>query len=204
MSFPYSYKTKIDHTENLNFDFWADKIVQKSEKFGLKELAQTQNQLSFVSNKSLFGFKYRVDFFEEDDFLQYEFHLLELIKITLIVVVLLAFVSKFSFSGFLWFAGIFIAVFYFANVFYIGQKLKYFFDNEIFETHLQTIKPEKMTDEQQSWQANSNKCSACGEEITDYDHACPECGLTIKGKRKILPVSTSKFEGYRFRYEYKN
>jgi len=201
MSLPYSYKKEIELPENENFETIVDKLkfIQNSSK--LKNIEEKKNEFNFTSNKSLFGYSYNVDLKRTTTGLSYEFHLMELIKLILIIVVVLAFVSKFSVNGFLWFSGLFLMVFYIINVLYIYNKIDYLFKTEIFENLPETQKAENISSEQSNWIASPDKCPACGESITEYDNQCHECGLTIKGCRKIAPINITKFEDYYLKYK---
>ncbi len=201
MPLPYSYKKEIELPEDESFEAVVGRLKSFQEGLKIKDIEEKKNEFSFTSNKSLFGYSYYVNLQKTDGGISYEFHLIELIKLILIIVVVLAFVSKFSVNGFLWFSGLFLAVFYIINVFYIYNKMDYLFEVELFE-NLQNIgKAEKLSSEQSNWIANPNKCPACGEYINEYDKQCHECGLAIKGQQKIAPINITKFEDYFIKYK---
>jgi len=201
MSLPYSYKKKIELPKNENFESIVKKLkaIQNSSKF--KNIEENKNEFNFTSNKSLFGYSYNVNLKKTTAGISYEFHLMELIKLILIIVVVLAFISNFSVNGFLWFSGLFLMIFYIANVFYIYNKIEYLFETEIFENRPESNKAENLSSEQSNWIASPDKCPACGEQISQYDKQCYECGLAIKGYRKIAPINITKFEDYYINYK---
>lgn len=62
---------------------------------------------------------------------------------------------------------------------------------------------ESLSDEQELWLNDKNRCPACGYFLSDIDLICPECGLHLKRSRHTIPLDTSKYKNKSVKYHYK-
>ena len=65
------------------------------------------------------------------------------------------------------------------------------------------ISENELSEEQQLWLVNSNKCPACGNTITEYDLNCPDCGLMLKANKYSSSTDVSKYNDKTINYHYK-
>ena len=103
----------------------------------------------------------------------------------------------------MWFSGIFVIVFYLANIIYLNYSLTKIFQSLDTKSKELTKTEYDLNEQQQKWINNPAKCSACGEDITEYDTFCPECGIKLSGKRKKPIWNLTKYDNYRFKYFFK-
>ena len=203
MSLPYSYKSFYNTETEPDFNLIYSKLKKSSEQINIKEIYSKSNKLNFITKNSLLGFKSKVKITKnssEKKGFEYEFELIGLLKIILVLIVFVAFFSRFSISNFLWYSSAFIVFFYTVNIFYINFYLRKLLQKLISESDFIIEFKEKYSEEQKNWLKNPLKCSACGEDITDFDKFCPDCGIKLPGKRKKPTWNLTKYENYRFKY----
>ncbi len=184
----------------------SDLITKLSEHLQYQEkldIQQEGNRIVCHSNKSILYYNYKSVFTiekGENVVVWYEYNLISVFKITVIMILFAAFFSKFSFNSLLIFSGIFIVVFFAFNIIYINSVLKNMILNTFIPDRLNV--DEKLTEEQKEWIRNPKKCPACGEEISDYNFICPECGISINKRNRTKNINLSDFFDVKFKYKY--
>ena len=209
MPFEFKIERKLVLTEKqlLNFDesqvvdLLYNHLVVK-ERLDVK---REGNTLTGFSNKSVLYYQYKYNFTvqkNENLTIWYEYNLIPVFKITVIMILFAAFFSKFSIDNLHIFSGVFIIIFFGFNILYINSELK----NLIISALLPESKKyeEKLTSTQKEWINNPEKCSACGEEISHYNYICPECGLSINPGNKRKNTNITGFYNTKFTYKLTN
>ena len=204
MSLPYSYKSFYNTKSESDFNLFFSKLNKFSKQINIQDIFRKQNEISFTTKNSLLGYKSKIKITKdnsENKGFEYQFELMGLFKIILVLIILVAFFSRFSISNFLWYSAAFIIVFYVTNILYLNISLKKLFTKLISnESFIDEFK-EEYSDKQKKWLSNPLKCSACGEDITEFDKFCPDCGIKLPGKRKKPTWNLTKYENYRFKYK---
>ncbi|MBN2892773.1 MAG: hypothetical protein JXL97_12970 [Bacteroidales bacterium] len=199
MGLPYSYSSFFETDFSPQNFFIKLKNFQKSQKF--YDLSFADNKMSFDYNSGLFGLKTNVsiDFKTDNSGFYYEFSLISLIKIIIVLIIVFAFVLK-GIRSLIIIPSVTIFVMYLISVFHIKNHLVDVFE----EITKERLKPETLSEEQKRWMDNPDLCPACGTELIVYDKFCPECGLSLSAHRKSAkdPSSRTGFEDYRIIYEY--
>jgi len=208
MSLPYSYKSKVEIPESEEFDVVhaSDLCEDYLRNKGLEKFRKEKGIIHFISDHSLVNFKYPVEIKVEKNELivvEYEIHLMQLIKITIVLIVFIAFFSSFGMSGFLWFSFIFSVVFFVVNLMFADSSVQKLIKSSNLYLSLKPSDSEGFTDEQKTWINDKNRCSACGEEINVYDVNCPDCGLKLQQSKYTIPLDVTKYQAKRFKYHYK-
>ena len=157
----------------------------------------------YTSRYSIFDIPYKISitFNTGKEFkARYTVQFIELLFITLGVLFVVSFISRFTVSHFLWFAGIFALIFYFINAAYavstVTNAIKALAEFKDYEFE----HAESFAGQQQEWMQNPNKCPACGTDVSIYHYYCPECGLKLPGKRKPHPANASKYKFKHIQY----
>ncbi len=208
MPLPYSYKSKIEipDSEDVNLDYATDLCSDYIRNKALAEYKQEKSSIFFTSNHSLVNFNYQVELKvkkEELITVEYEIHLMQLVKITLALIVFIAFFSSFGMGGFLWFSFIFSLVFFVVNLMFADSYVQKIIKSSYLYLSLNPPAEEGYTHEQKKWMNDKNRCPACGEEINMYDVNCPECGLKLRQSKYTIPLDVTKYQEKRFKYHYK-
>ncbi len=171
--------------------------------FKFDDEPELQN-VRFIGRHSLFTFNYRCEIQYEilnnKPKVSAEINLTELLKIIIIVSITAAFLASFSFSTYLWFVFLFAIIAYAGNVFFIRMYLFDRFDkafNQVVE------KLDDLANSQKVWMQNSELCPACGELLTLYDSACPECGIVLGHRVFTKPFDVSKYTEKSIMYHFK-
>ncbi len=196
MGLPYSYTKKIDFDVNISLqkqDFLELLSQSLQHEEGISEINIVEEELVFKSKKSLLNFSYqvntRVDITDKINFV-FEANLVDLIKISLALIVVIPFLSTFNINTFFIFSSILIFIFYFANLIFILSSTKQTFEKAL--TRLNILQTEDMSIEQQDWLSDLEKCSACGYNISEYDLNCPDCGIMLKQNKFTKPLDISQ------------
>ena len=217
MAFPYSFSKQTIFNKDEYKGITAEMI-----RFGLLNayandefIEENDCCLVFKSNYSLVNFSYKISIaISENDTevrLNTKFHLVELLKIIVLLVVFIALFSKFAFNHFLLFSGIFVAVFYLANVIFISSAYNSKLKKSLKFLGLHT--DNDISAEQRKWLNSPELCSACGTKLNKNDLFCPECGLRIKqnpytkdldfNNTKSQKQTTSQQNDIKINYQYK-
>jgi len=208
MSLPYSYKNiiEIPESEEVDIDYAINSYAEHIRNIGFDNLKLEKGVIHFISDYSLINFKYPVDLIikkQELITVEYEIHLMQLIKITIALIVFIAFFSSFGMTGFLWFSFVFSVVFFLVNLMFADSHIQKIIKSSYLYLSLNPPEEDGYTDEQKKWMKDKNRCPACGEEITIYDMHCPDCGLKLKQNRHTIPLDVTKYKEKRFKYHYK-
>ncbi len=194
MSLPYSYKKHID-CDILQSKFFIK--LEKNER--VKNITSKNNIIEFEFLSELFGFKNKVivDFETDKNGFYFEFFLHNLIKFSIIIIVVLGFLIR-DFQTLLIFSISMIAIIYIFVIYYLSTTLTDIFEKIINDKTL----PEEISEEQQKWIENPDICPACGTELTEFDNFCPECKLNLSNRRraKKQPASRTGYFDYRINY----
>ncbi len=208
MSLPYSYKNiiEIPESEEVDIDYAFNLYAEHIRNMGFGNLKLEKGVIQFISDYSLINFKYPVDLIikkQELITVEYEIHLMQLIKITIALIVFIALFSSFGMTGFLWFSFVFSIVFFLVNLMFADSHIQKIIKSSYLYLTLNPPEEDGYTDEQKKWMKDKNRCPACGEEITIYDMHCPDCGLKLKQNRHTIPLDVTKYKEKRFKYHYK-
>jgi hypothetical protein len=180
-----------------------------------KQLGKNQQVKNFhikqdkieLTHQSLFNIHYQVEIFipnQAKNEIDYEIKLNKLINISIALIIFIAFFSSFGIVGFLWFSAIFTLLFFTLNVFIIDKYIRSIIKLSLNNQAKSGGNEEILSNEQVEWIKDQSKCPACGEEITDYDQNCPECGLRLRDKVPQGPFDISKYQHKRIKYYYKD
>ncbi|MEN8120794.1 MAG: zinc ribbon domain-containing protein [Bacteroidota bacterium] len=208
MSLPYSYKNKIEipESEEVDITYAINLYENHINSLGFDELEREDSIIQFISDHSLISFKYPVKLQiikKELISIEYEIHLMQLIKITIALIVFIALFSSFGMTGFLWFSFVFSVIFFLVNLLFVDSYIQKIIKSSQLYLSLNAPEQEGFTDEQKKWLKDKNRCPACGEEITIYDLHCPDCGLKLKQNKHTIPLDVTKYKEKRFKYHYK-
>ncbi len=129
MSLPYSYKNiiEIPESEEVDIDYAINSYAEHIRNIGFDNLKLEKGVIHFISDYSLINFKYPVDLIikkQELITVEYEIHLMQLIKITIALIVFIAFFSSFGMTGFLWFSFVFSVVFFVVKLIFADSHIK--------------------------------------------------------------------------------
>jgi rubredoxin len=199
MGLPYSYKSffKTDISPR-NFSIKLEKNHYSGK---IKKISESGNQFSFDFDTGFFGISTKIDieFKTDNSGFYYDFSLINLIKIIIILIIIFAFVLK-GVKNLLIIPSISIIAIYSVVIFHIKNLLEDIFE----EITKDKLIPETMSEEQKSWQQNPDVCPGCGYSIIEYNHFCPECGLSLSRHRKTKPDPSSRsgFEEYHISYKF--
>ena len=195
MSFPYSINKKYNFPNedypNLSKAYLRKAIITVFAEDEFEK--EIDNKITYKSNQSLVNFSYHYDIvFEENEGTNLKFiiNLVNLLQITVLLLVMIALLSKFGFRNYLIFSGIFLFIFYFANLVFIQSRINRKVTKAL--NMLGYSKDMDISPEQKQWLADPTKCPACGENITENDIVCKSCGLKIKQNRFTKPLDLNK------------
>jgi len=199
MGLPYSYKTFFETDISARNFFINLKKIKEIE--AIDNIKFDKLHLEFDFKPRLFDTKnsLKLDFKNDFSGFYYQFSLNSLIKISIIIISISAFLFRDLINLFI-FNSIFIVVIYSFVIIHSKNFLEDIFNSIIKDS----VVAEEMSQEQLSWLKDENKCPACGYDLTIYDALCPECKLNVSKRRKIKkqPVSRTGFEDYRISYKY--
>jgi hypothetical protein len=208
VSLPNSYTGSIkykaqDNAEKQQLLYFLKTIVSKNNM--VKQITVNDEVLEFVHH-SLFKIQYPVEIkiSETNNIsIDYEIKLNKLILVCIVLIIVIAFFSNFEISGFLWFSFVFTLVFYGINIAVIDKYVRNIIYSVVKSPESLEETGEVMTKEQMEWIKDKTKCPACGEDVTEYDKTCPECGLKLREKVPPTPNTVSKYKGKRIKYFFK-
>jgi DNA-directed RNA polymerase subunit RPC12/RpoP len=204
MTFPYSHIQKFKISNNqLNFKLLKDKINNVSSKYKFSEIKVQNNEIELTSRNSLLHFNFQIKiYFEESTNLCIEIQIINILKISLLIIILTPFFSNFSLKNYLLFSGIIFLIFYGINFLYIKLFINNF--SSYLISGIETDKNEEEFSEiQKEWIENEYKCSACGAPIENYYTHCFDCGIKLDRKAKKSPYNITKYIDYDVSYKFK-
>lgn len=213
MAFPYTYLKKIDYkldskyynSNTVQVQQFVSKYIKKKPK--IKSLKNIKDKISFISTVPILNFEYSVDVFIEKSGneldITYEVNLEKLLTIIIIGVILTAFFSFVSIKYFLIIAGLLSLILY--TVFYliIDNFIQNLINNALEFIVVNDNYVEKFSNEQLTWINDENRCSACGNYLSEIDLHCPECGIKLKRSRFTIPLDVSKYKDKQVSYHFK-
>jgi len=213
MAFPYTYKKRLDFVlDEKHYDVNISKLKLFISKFierkkSVKSIKNFKEKISFISTVPILNFEYSTDIFikkfSDDLEISYEVNLEKLLTIVIIVVVLTAFFSFVSVKYFLILAGVLSLVLY--GVFYlvIDNTIQNFIKRSVEDIVVSESNVEKISNEQVLWINDENRCSACGNYLSEIDLHCSECGIKLKRSRYTIPLDVSKYKDKQVSYHFK-
>jgi len=206
MPFPYSYKKTIDISKNnFNLNYIILKINTLPENYKFNEIKIDENEISLKSKNSLVYFDYqlKINIDAENEELCIEIEIINLFKISLLILIVIPFISNFSISNFFIFSTIVFAIFYGANLLYINNFINKFIDFLIKDIAIDKAVEEQLSEKQIEWMSDPYKCSACGSRIEDYFAFCDDCGIKIDRKPKKSPFNFTNYNNWTIKYDFK-
>ncbi len=211
MAFPYKIKQTIKFycKDKINSALFFDELYKHIEKYDIFdkkiEKINEKKYLKFSSKNSIVKFLYHVEISVDiTDYVKIEYTIIiiELFKIILLIIVIIAFFSRFSFDKFLIFSFIFTLLFYLINLIYITNQIKNIIKSSDIYKKLNPNDEDELSKEQVEWMNNPNICSACGTQINDFDKKCPDCGLYIDRKIKTIIFDKTKYKDVDLHYKF--
>ncbi len=204
MSFPYSYIRKFEiSTNELNLNMLVDKINIISSDYRFSEIKIQNNEIELTSRNSLIYFSFQIKiFFNDENKLCFEIEIINLMKISLLIIIFIPFFSNFSISNFLIFSSVTLVIFYLLNFLYINLFITKFSNYLITGIENSQVE-EELSGKQLEWIENEYKCSACGAAIEDYYTHCFDCGIKLDRKAKKSPFNITKYIDYDISYKFK-
>lgn len=166
-----------------------------------------KQNLFFTFKAPALNFKYStelsINFTKGNLNIDYEVNFENLIRIILIVIILTAFFSFLSVNYFLIASGLISVLFFIIGFLtvdhFLEKTIKQSIEAIVYDKNI----VEKFSEEQLSWINDENKCSACGEHLTEFDLYCPECGIKLKRNRHTIPLDVSKYQDRNITYHLK-
>ncbi len=210
MAFPNSYSGSIatqipvkdnDRIQGMLLSAMYHYIKSKD----IERLEFTNGTIRFDSRNSLIPFNYSVEIElqEKETYeVKYEFHLIELIKVTILLLIVAAFLSTFSVTAYLWFAAIFGVLFFGFNILFINTQTRRIIKKSLIPFDPSLDQSRELYNKT-TFPDNINTCPACEARVSIYDHYCPECGLKLPGKRAKPPSDTTSSTNQSINYQYK-
>ena len=198
MGLPYTYRALYYTDNDLRTLFY--KIKQHSQQDKVSDLNLFYNSINFFYNSFFFLGKEKVEITSVERGLFFEVKLEKLLRIAILTIVLLAFFVKSIWALIIWSVTLILIMYVFVII-DIHNSIASLLDEILKSKNV----PEKLSPEQIQWLNDADRCPACGERLSPFDSFCPECGLNLKGRRKvkIQPVSRTDFFNCRIHYKFK-
>ena len=194
MAFPNSKTGKLEFDKvagvNLSGKIVASTVYNALSNTGLDNLELKEESLSFMTNNSLFKIHYPVKFsFEvkENIVVNYSIALSELLKVSILVVIVAAFLSRLYITTFITFLLLLLAAFYIINILIIDSAVRRII-NDLF-AQLPFVSKEDFSKEQAEWLKDTSRCPACGSSLSEFDIKCPSCGISLPNRLNIKTFS---------------
>ncbi len=211
MSYPYEISGTIDIlSDTINEQKVSESLLLRvlTQNFSDKpDFNVQQNKVTYTETDTLFKIPYGIQIFVtkkgSDYTLNYSIEYDKLIKITLALTILSAFLSFYSVTTFLITAAIFSVMFYIGNSFFIQSSFERRLNGIVGNTEVEFENGGIVTAELKKRLNNPNLCPACGADIHTYDLECSECGLRLRQNRYSRPLDISKYQSAHVNYEYK-
>jgi len=207
MAFPYSYIRKFEiYNNSLNLKYLYEKLDAISQKFKFSDINIHDNFIEITTKNSLIYFLYqiKIEIDEDNNLLIFDIQIINLMKISLLIMIAIPFISNFSLKKFFIFSVIVIGIFYLVNFLYINSFINNLSKYLIEGTEIDKVTEEEISEIQKEWIENPNKCSACGAFIHDYYVNCFDCGIKLERKATKSPFNVTKYADYDINYSLKN
>lgn len=203
---PYIFKGTLNFelkNPGTTSTFLAKKLFAHFSSINPEKASINSNNINIVTFSNLFSLEHSVEidvFFDEIPRIEYKINFGEVYKIILMVLLFALFFIQFSWWIYAIIGLFFSAATVSANVHFVNSFIK----RNIFAvmSNYAFIGDDYISKQQSEWIKNPHKCSACGEEINEYNDKCLNCGLKVGVKRKI-EKSNSTLENVSFRYSIK-
>ncbi len=206
MGFPYT------HTDKINF-LTPPTVKKKTTELKKTVFKRLISESNFSYNEDTGDFlKFNSPFFKvplgvnfiiRKNEIKYIVNLESLIRVIITIIVFSAFFSYSSLNFFFWFASIFTVSFYYLNIIIVNSYLNSLLLKILKKEGYTVDESEYLSEQQKQWTADKNRCSACGEFLSDIDITCPECGINLKRNKDSIPLDTSKYKNINIKYHYK-
>jgi len=190
MGFPNNKTGKIEFEKAMGVDITQQQLRSTFYRillgYNFKDLKLEGENISFSTNSSLFKIEYPVTIkidVNDDIVVKYEIALQQLLKVSILVVVVAAFLSRMYITTFISFLIGLLAVFYIINILIIDSSVRRVI-NDIFEK-LPYTNNEDYSPEQASWLNDTSRCPACGGNLSEFDIKCRSCGLSLPNRLNI-------------------
>jgi hypothetical protein len=182
--------------KDINFSAFTDKLKIFSENFGLRNIVQTADSLSFRWDASFFGLGFNVELRKIDhkSFL-WSYDYSSLVGLLLFFALILLLIFKTNLVLYLGITGVVVIIIVLVERHTIEKNLQ-----QLFEQLEQKPLPKG---EQKQKPTEGLVCPACGEPLTEYDEYCPSCGLYLGKVWKKQPAHRTDLFGTRLVYQYK-
>ncbi len=194
MAFPNSKTGKVEFDKaravNVNGQLIAKTVYSALANTDVENLKLDNDSLSFMTNNSLFKIHYPVKLnFEVNDtiVINYSIALSELLKVSILVVIVAAFLSRLYITTFITFLLILLAAFYIINILIVDSAVRRII-NDLFK-RLPFISKEDFSKEQAEWLKDTSLCPACGASLSEFDMKCPVCGISLPNRLNIKTFS---------------
>jgi hypothetical protein len=207
MPLPYSYRHKIELTEDSLFGRFPDALADMYRANGDRILESQPGRLLIESKNNLFrqAFEFEIQYQRNNNGADiiYEIKLEALMRMSIFIVMASAFFLFLSVSEFLIYGSILTVVFFLINLLFLTAYVSRPIERYTGSSNYDDSQLREFSKLQKQWEKDPYKCTACGTDLTDLDIFCPECGIRIKKGSHEIPVSFSKYQNMSFRYEYK-
>lgn len=200
MSLPYSILKSYKIDISLENFFLKLKTLEQNKKF--KNINFDKNLIICELEKSFLSGCNKIEISQNTDLqeIKYELFLNNLLKFNIILITIFVFLFK-DIISLLIYSSIAVLLIYIICIIHYINTLENIFD-KLFQVKEEA---EEIGIEQQNWLENFKTCPACGYEITEYHHICPECGINLSKIQKVkkAPSSRTDFFDYKINYLYK-
>ena len=185
-------KVEFDKASGANVDnrIIATSVFNVLAKGNFDNLKIEDKSISFITNNSLFKIHYPVEFsFEvkETIVVNYSIALSELLKVSILVVIVAAFLSKLYITTFITFLLILLAAFYIINILIVDSAIRRIINDSL--AGMSFVSKEDFSAEQSEWLRDTSRCPACGSALSELDIKCPSCGISLPNRLNIKTFS---------------
>ena len=189
-------KVTIADSNKLNvFNHIVNKIEEKEYN-----IAMVDDTLQVKNLKTSFGLPYSIQYLVKEDgnniSVTYKINSQLFIPVTICLVIVCAFFSKFAFSGFLKFSSIIVLMFHLVYLMQTRSIAVRFLENIDSEDNIGVS-----FEDQKRWMNDPDRCPACGNQMNKYQWICDDCGLMVREKKHINRFSSTS-TNYNFKYIY--
>lgn len=181
MSLPQSYSSSILYDLD---DFQPHFVSKLHAEPGIEQKDESlifNNEIFFIPFTTTFS----IDIHNEKVKIPYEIDAIPLIKLITALLLFAGLFSSFTASFFFYYGAIASLLIYIFGLLFVRSQ----FFGIIKKYHVNI--EETLSSEQMQWISNPNKCSACGDELLQYQSKCHSCGLQSRPPKRFSPFSTT-------------